>query len=74
MQYWERDDNQNFLLKENHNNYFQVLMQLAVTGLTWCNVFLWTENDSALVTISFDKDKWQEVQNKLDVFYFQYFL
>ena len=62
--YLERDGSQNLHLKQNHNYYFQVLMQLAVTGLTWCDFFVWCESESALVTISFDKEKWLDVQNK----------
>lgn len=72
--YLVKDDSNKFQLKDNHIYYFQVLMQLAVTGLTWCDFFVWCESDSALVTINFDSNKWQDIQRKLDTFYFEYFL
>lgn len=40
-----------YKLKENHNYYYQV--QMAVTGLDWCDFFVWIEEDSHLETIHF---------------------
>ncbi len=53
-------------LKKNHNYFFQVQMQMAVTGLEWCDFFVWLENDSHLETIRFDEVFWQEAKDKLD--------
>ena len=33
-------------LKRNHNYYFQVQGQLAISGLKWCDFFVWTNIDS----------------------------
>ena len=46
VDYLKKNDDQKFILKENHNYYYQILMQLAVTGLEWCDLFVWCENDS----------------------------
>ncbi|XP_046577620.1 uncharacterized protein LOC124285440 [Haliotis rubra] len=35
-----------FQLKTNHNIYYQIQMQLAVTGLTWCDLFVWHEEET----------------------------
>ena len=63
-------------LNKNHMYYHQIQMQLAVTGLPWCDFFVWTENDEDyhLETVRFDKDSWQITKNKADMFYFDYFL
>ncbi|XP_062621198.1 uncharacterized protein LOC134282825 [Saccostrea cucullata] len=61
-------------LNENHNYYHQVMMQLAVTGLTWCYFFVWHCDESHLEVITFDNEEWQEMKNKIDSFYFDYFL
>src|SRR6056300_1384636 len=74
VDYLQKIDDQRYQLKENHNYFYQILMQLAVTGLEWCDLFVWCENDSASITIYFDANKWNSVQEKLDIFYFQYFL
>ena len=61
-------------LKLNHTYYFQILAQLAITGLVWCDLLVWCENDYHLETIFFDMDKWHEVKDKVDQFFFNYFI
>ncbi|XP_031564919.1 uncharacterized protein LOC116300235 [Actinia tenebrosa] len=61
-------------LKRNHAYYYQVLMQLAVTGMEWCDFFIWSNNDEHLETIQFDADMWQTVKDKADAFYFEYYI
>ena len=63
-------------LNRNHMHFSQIQMQLAVTGLPWCDYFVWTETDGDfhLETIRFDAVVWQEMKNKVDMFYFDYFL
>ncbi|KAK3731004.1 hypothetical protein QZH41_018752, partial [Actinostola sp. cb2023] len=68
--YLEKDSTHKYQLKTNHNYYLQVLMQLAITGLQWCDFFVWCKDDSAVVTVTFNKEKWEEVQSKLDTFIF----
>ena len=61
-------------LKQNHNYYYQVQMQMAVTGLSWCDFFVYIATDSHQETIYFDMDFWQAAKDKLDVFYFTHYL
>jgi hypothetical protein len=61
-------------LKRNHNYYYQVLTQLAVTGLVWCDFFVWSSNDHHMETIYFDQHIWQTVKDKIDKFFFYDFL
>ena len=39
------------IFEENDNYYYQIQIQLAVTGLEWCDFFVWTENDSHPETV-----------------------
>ena len=69
-----RVDNGQLKLKTNDNYYYQVQMQMAVTGLEWCDFYVWLENESHLETISFDEEFWQCAKDKLDLFFLTYFL
>ncbi|KAJ8320593.1 hypothetical protein KUTeg_002180, partial [Tegillarca granosa] len=62
------------VLERNHSYYYQVLSQLAATGLTWCDLYIWCENDDHLETIHFDNMQWQQVKDRLDEFFFSYYL
>ena len=50
------------------------MTQLAVTGLDWCDFFVWWETGDYLETIYFNDEKWTEMKNKADNFYFKYFI
>ena len=67
LKYPKKTDGE-FKLKKNHNSYFQVQMQLAVTGLELCDFFVWLENDSHLVAIHFDAVFWQSVKDNWTCF------
>lgn len=62
------------VLKTNHNYYYQIMCQLAVTGLKWCHFFVWRDNESHFEKISFDPLIWSDMKDKLDIFYFDHFL
>ena len=62
------------LLDRKHEYYTQVQAQLAVTGLPWCDFFVWNKNDHHLETIYFDPAFWQDVKDEIDVFYFTYYI
>lgn len=64
----------NLTLKKNHEYYTQIQMQLAITGLDWCDLFVWCEHDYHLETIEFNKDDWQLIKDKADRFFFEFFL
>lgn len=72
--YLSRTADGNWSLKTNHNYYFQIIMQMAVTGLKWCQFFVWHADGHHLECIRFDQDEWQEMKSKLDQFYFNHFL
>ncbi|XP_053402818.1 uncharacterized protein LOC128558057 [Mercenaria mercenaria] len=61
-------------LNRNHDYYYQVLAQLACTGLEWCDFFVWTENDHHMEAVYFNQDVWNTVKNKVDKFYFNHFI
>ena len=58
------------VLRISHGYYTQILTQLAVTGLEWCDFFVWCLNDDLMETIHFDPLAWQEIKNKADKFFF----
>lgn len=67
----DRTDNK---LKRSHDYYYQVMCQMAVTGLEWCDFFVMLENgDYHLETINFDQDFWESAQCKLDHFFHNFF-
>ena len=70
----KKNDDGEYQLKRNHNYYYQVITQMAVTGLRWCDFYVWWETGDYLETIYFDEDIWQQTKNKADNFYFTYFI
>lgn len=72
--YLSKDEAGNLKLKRNHNYYYQVLTQLAVTGLDWCDFFVWCVNDHHQETIYLNTDLWNEIKHKIDQFYFNHFI
>ena len=72
--YLAKDETGSLKLKRNHNYYFQVLAQLAVTGLDWCDFFVWCQSDHHLETIYLNRDLWDDVKMKIDQFFFNHFL
>ena len=72
--YLAKDETGTMKLKRNHNYFYQVLTQLAVTGLDWCDLFVWCQNDHHTETIYLNRDVWNAVKDKVDIFYFDHFL
>lgn len=61
-------------LKKNNDYYYQIQCQLAVTGLHWCDLYVYLKNGLHHVeTIRFDKCFWDNVQSKVEDFYLTYF-
>ncbi|ESO95568.1 hypothetical protein LOTGIDRAFT_175144 [Lottia gigantea] len=54
-------DKQTYKLRQSHDYFFQVMGQMAITGLTWC---------FHLERIYYSNDKWINMKDKLDIFYF----
>lgn len=61
-------------LKRSDRYYYQIQMQLAVTGLEWCDFFVWSVDACHLETINFDQNFWNGVKNAVDTFFFTYHL
>ena len=72
-----RKAGEKYELKRNHNYYYQIQCQLAVTGLLWCDLMVYLSNSPQvhhMEEVKFDPSTWQSVKDKLDFFYFSYFL
>jgi hypothetical protein len=70
----KKNEEGNQALKRNHNYYHQVITQLAVCGLEWCDFYVWWGTGHFLETIEFNEDVWQQANNKADNFYFCHFI
>lgn len=74
--YLKRDPISNELtLNKKHLYYLQVQCQLGTTGLDWCDFFCYINDDLFFCQrIVFDPAFFQECKDKVDLFYFNYFL
>ena len=62
-------------LNKKHVYYLQVQCQLGTTGLDWCDFFCYINDDLFFCQrIVFDPIFFQECKDKVDMFYFNYFL
>ncbi len=53
------------MLKKNHDYYYQVIGQLAVTGAEFCDFVVWTLKDVHKERVYFNKNIWQDMLDKL---------
>ena len=61
-------------LNKNHSYYDQVQMQLALTTQTWCDFVFYTSKRLVVDRVEFDRTHWEQLRDKLVVFYFEYLL
>ena len=62
-------------LKRNHEYYYQVQCQLGLTGIEWCDFFSYMNDTKFMcIRILFDQDFFQSSKDKVDNFFFNYFL
>lgn len=61
-------------LKTTHEYYFQVMGQMGITGLKWCDFFVKCSDDHHLERVHFQPKEWENMKCKLDTFFFSYFL
>ncbi|XP_062567699.1 uncharacterized protein LOC134229929 [Saccostrea cucullata] len=66
--------NNSYKLKSSHEYYYQIMGQMGLTGALWCDLFIWCKDDYHLERINCLPGKWQEIKQKLDIFYFNCFL
>lgn len=74
--YLTKDNDSNVLkVKRNHDYHYQVQCQLALTGLEWCDFFSYI-NDTTFFCerIMFDPIFFQTAKDRVDYFFFTYFL
>lgn len=63
-----------YKLKECHDYHYQITGQLGLTGMSWCDLFVKCEDDYHLERVFFNVEKWTEMKNKLDAFFFDYYI
>ena len=66
-------------LKKNHAYYYQVQTQLAVSGLFWCDFYVYIKKSNGTVedfveAIYFDPVFWKDTKEKLDHIYFHHYI
>ena len=66
--------NQGYTLKTNHMYFHQIQGQMGITGAKWCDFMVYCKEDMHLERIKFDKEFFQSMKDKVDTFYFTYFL
>lgn len=71
--YLKRHEN-GYHLKDTYKYYYmyQMITQMAVTGLEWCHFFAWTPEESHLELLRFNEDIWQDMKEKIDLFFFNH--
>lgn len=69
-----RANNNEFTLKKNHEYYYQITGQLGLTGFTWCDFMVFCVDDYLIERITFDENLFEEMKQKLDLFYVEHFL
>ena len=73
MPYLQQSDD-SFHLKSTHMYYHQIQGQMGITGSKWCDLIIYCEDDIHVERIKFDSDFFQKIKDKVDMFYFNYFL
>ena len=64
-----------FFLDQRHNYFYQVQCQLALTGIDWCDFFSYITDDMYFCQrIKFDPDFFQDCKDRVDQYYFDYYL
>ena len=62
------------ILKRNHSYNCQILTHLVVSGLEWCDLFVWCTNYIHQETVYMTKDVWISMKNKIDKLFFDHFI
>lgn len=61
-------------LKKSHSHYWNMQGEMMVTGTSWCDLLVFSEEDILVQRIYRDKDIIKVMKKKLDDFYFRYYL
>ena len=54
--------------------FYQIQGQMGLTGAKWCDFMVYCDNDYHIERIYFDTNFFDNMKQKLDTFYFTYFL
>ena len=75
VQYLSTNADNHLKLKESHKYYYQVQCQLALSGLEWCDFFTYI-SDSLYhcERILFDQNFFEKAKDKVDLFFFNFYL
>ena len=71
-QFYLKQTDNGIKLKENHIYYYQVQGLMGITGLKWCDFWVWTGVDFFQQRIMFDETLWNNMRSKLTNFYFEH--
>ena len=68
------NENEDLRLKEDHNYMFQVMGQMKILSLNWCDFVIWTKKGFHVERIHYDEEFWQgRMLFKLKFFYSSFF-
>jgi hypothetical protein len=73
-QYIEKLSDNTYRLKRTHEYYFQIMGQLGITGMPWCDLFVSCDGDYHLEQIHFEAEMWGKIEARLDWYFFEHFL
>lgn len=54
--------NGTYKLKTNHSYFYQIMGQMELTGITWCDFFVNCRQDHHKERIYYDNEKWSEMK------------
>ena len=61
-------------LKTTHTYFFQLMGQMGITGLKWCDLFVKSSDDHHLERVHFQPKEWENMKCKLETLFFSHFL
>ncbi|KAM7298483.1 uncharacterized protein ISCGN_019078 [Ixodes scapularis] len=74
LEFCSKVDQDQSKLKDNHPHHFQVLGQMAVSGLQWGDFIVYAKHFILIERIRFNAGEWASVSAKLEDFYFNVLL
>lgn len=69
-----KQDNGTYKLRRSSQYFHQVMGQMGLTGMPWCDFFVFCNNDYHKERVHFDKQTWSNMKSALDKFYFDFYL
>ncbi|XP_063043972.1 uncharacterized protein LOC134438351 [Engraulis encrasicolus] len=66
--------NGTFTLKKSHAYFWQIQGQLLITGMEWCDFFVWAEEDYFVQRLQADEDVQGIIRQRCDNFFFSIYM